>query len=89
MLPNGLRVLTMRRGGAPLVAVRTHVEAGMLREVRPGVAAFAGTCLDEGAAGRTGREISTFVESRGAALSAGSLGARSAVSRPTPGTASA
>jgi zinc protease len=65
----------MQRGGAPVLAVRAFVDAGMLREARPGVAAFAGVCLDEGAAGRSGREIASFVESRGAALSTGALGA--------------
>lgn len=75
VLANGLRVLAMRREGAPLVAVRAYVEAGMLREAQPGVAALAGQCLDEGAAGRSGQEIATFVESRGASLSTGSLGA--------------
>jgi zinc protease len=47
----------------------------MLRETLPGTAAFSSECLDEGAAGRSGPEISRFLESRGAAFSAGATGA--------------
>lgn len=75
LLPNGLRLLCMRRTGAPVLSVRAFVEAGMLREHRPGVAAFVGECLDEGAAGRSGHDLAAFVESRGAALSTGATGA--------------
>ena len=74
ILPNGLRLLLLRRRGAPVLAVRAYAEGGMLREALPGTAAFAGACLDEGAAGRTGAEISQFIESRGAGLGVGGLG---------------
>jgi zinc protease len=75
VLPNGMRLLLLRRREAPVLSVRAYVDAGLLRESRPGVAAFAGECLDEGAGGRSGAEISKFLESRGAGLGVGALGA--------------
>lgn len=75
VLPNGLRLLLLRRSAAPVLAVRAFTDAGMLRERMPGVAAFAGECLDEGAGGHSGADISQFLESRGASLQAGAVGA--------------
>jgi len=74
-LANGLTLLLMPRRDLPVLAVRAHVEAGQIREARPGVAAFVGECLDEGAAGRGGQAIAETIESMGATLSTGSLGA--------------
>jgi zinc protease len=46
----------------------------MLRELSPGVAALTGECLDEGAGGRSGAEISKATEARGAVVGAGAVG---------------
>ena len=75
VLPNGLRMLLLQRSGAPILSVRAFCDAGMLRESGPGTAAFLGACMDEGAGGRSGPDISRFLESRGAILSTGPLGA--------------
>jgi zinc protease len=74
-LANGLKLLLLPRRDVPVVAVRAHVEAGQVREAKAGAAAFAGDCFDEGAGGRSGLEIAQTIESVGAALSAGALGA--------------
>lgn len=74
VLPNGLRLLLMRHRAAPTLSVRVRVEAGLMHESAPGLAALAGDCLDEGARGRTGAEISRIVEGRGATLGAGATG---------------
>ena len=73
-LANGLTLLLLPRRDVPVVAVRAHVEAGQVREAKAGAAAFAGECLDEGAGGRSGRQIAETIESVGATLSAGALG---------------
>lgn len=75
VLDNGLRVLLMSRRDVPAVAARLFVNAGHVRERVRGAASLAGRCLDEGAAGRKGEEISRFLDSRGARLSAGGGGA--------------
>jgi zinc protease len=75
VLPNGLTLLLMPRRELPIVAVRAHVEAGQTREGKPGAAAFLGECLDEGAGGRGGQAIAEIVESCGATLGTGALGA--------------
>ncbi len=74
-LANGLTLLLLPRRDVPVVAVRAHVEAGQVREAKAGAAAFLGECLDEGAGGRSGREIAETIESVGATLSSGALGA--------------
>jgi zinc protease len=74
-LDNGLRVLLLPRRELPVLAVRVQVEAGQVREGRPGAAAFVGECLDEGAGGRGGQEIARVIESCGAALATGAMGA--------------
>ncbi|MCE9634828.1 MAG: insulinase family protein [Planctomycetes bacterium] len=74
VLPNGLRVLLLRRGGAPVISVRAYIDAGMLREAQPGLSVFTGDVLDEGAAGRAGTDISKFIENRGASMSIGGSG---------------
>jgi len=75
VLPNGLTLLMMPRRDLPVLSVRAHVEAGQTREARPGAAAFVGECLDEGAGGRGGQAIAQTMESMGASLSTGALGA--------------
>ena len=75
VLRNGLRVLLLPRRELPVMSVRVHVEAGQVREALPGAAALTGECLDEGAGSRTGAEIAAIVESLGANLATGALGA--------------
>jgi zinc protease len=75
VLPNGLTLLLLPRRDLPILAVRAYVEAGQVREAKPGASAFVGECLDEGAAGRGGREIAETIESCGASLATGAVGA--------------
>lgn len=74
-LGNGLEVVLLPRHDLPLVAASLSVESGRLREARPGIASLTGQCLDEGAAGLSGQELSERIEQLGATLNAGSNGA--------------
>ncbi len=75
VLANGLTLILLERRELPVLSVRVFTDASQLRETVPGVGALVGECLDEGAASRTGQEISTLIESLGATLSTGSTGA--------------
>ena len=73
-LPNGLRVFVLPRRGLPEVAIRVYVDAGRLREARPGAAALTGACLDEGAGGRSATDIADLLAGMGAQLGCGAGG---------------
>ncbi len=47
-LDNGLRLITERRPGTGIVALELFVDAGLLREAKPGVAYLTGRLLEEG-----------------------------------------
>ena len=68
-------MILLPRRNLPSITARVHVDGGHLRETQAGAAVLTGACMDEGAGGRAGDEISRFVESRGAKFSAGAGGA--------------
>jgi len=75
VLPNGLRVLTETRPGSGVVALELFVDAGMLREAKPGLAHLTGRLLEEGTANRTAEALAEAIEDVGAALDVGATGA--------------
>ena len=74
-LPNGLKVLTEIRPATGIVALELFIDAGMLREARPGLAALTGRMLEEGTHRRTAEEMAEAIEDVGGALDVGSTGA--------------
>ena len=74
-LPNGMRVLTERREGEGVVALELFVDAGQIREAKPGLAYLTGRLLDEGTTSRTADELAAEVEDAGASLDVGPTGA--------------
>ena len=54
-LPNGLRLITERRPGTGIVALELFVDAGLLREAKPGLAFLTGRLLEEGTHDPVGR----------------------------------
>ena len=74
-LPNGMRVLMEPRPGTGVVAIELFVDAGLLREAKPGLAHLAGRMLEEGTAGRSAEEMAEAIEDIGGALEVGATGA--------------
>ncbi len=71
VLPNGLTVLQMERGGLPLVVVSILVRAGSLEEAKPGVANLTARLMTEGTSHRSSEQISSEAEFIGAGLGVG------------------
>jgi zinc protease len=67
-LENGLRVLHERRSGTGVVALEFHVDAGVVREARPGVAYLTGRLLEEGTHSRSAAELAAAIEDVGGSL---------------------
>ncbi len=74
VLPNGLRILTERRKDAGVVALEIYLDAGSLRELKPGVAALTGRLLDEGTTTRSAEALAAAIEDVGGGLEVGSTG---------------
>ena len=74
-LPNGMRILTERRPGTGVVALELFVDAGLLRESKPGLAYLTGRMLEEGTASRSAEEMAEAIEDVGGALEVGATGA--------------
>jgi zinc protease len=74
-LPNGMRLLTERRPGTGVVALELFVDAGLLRESKPGLAYLTGRMLEEGSASKSAQEMAEVIEDVGGALEVGSTGA--------------
>ena len=66
-----MRLLTERRPGTGVVALELFVDAGLLREARPGLAYLTGRMLEEGTATRSAEEIAEAIEDVGGALEVG------------------
>jgi len=75
-LENGMTVLLLPRPGLPVLAFSLYVDAGQLREAKPGLAYIVGDLLDEGAGDRSSAEIAETLDFLGAALGTGPSGAR-------------
>ena len=74
-LPNGLRLLTEPRPGSGVVALELFVDAGLLREARPGLACLTGRMLEEGSGSRSAEAMAEAIEDVGGALEVGATGA--------------
>jgi zinc protease len=67
-LRNGLRVIHESRPGTGVVALELHLDAGYLREARPGVACLTSRLLEEGTRYRSGLELAAAIENIGGTI---------------------
>jgi zinc protease len=74
-LANGMRLLTERREGEGVVALELFVDAGQIREAKPGLAYLTGRLLEEGTTTRSADELAAAVEDVGGSLDVGPTGA--------------
>jgi zinc protease len=72
-LENGLRVIHERRPETGVAALELYVDAGFLRESRPGAAYLTGRLLEEGTRNRTAHELAAAIENVGGMIEAGSV----------------
>jgi zinc protease len=75
ILPCGLRVLTERRAGTGTVALELYIDAGQLREAKPGVAYLTGRLREEGTRSRAADVLAGAVEDIGGTLEISATGA--------------
>ena len=57
VLDNGLKLVFERRPGSGVVALELYVDAGSVREAKPGLAALTGRLLEEGTATRSAEKV--------------------------------
>ena len=69
-LDNGLRLIHERRPGTGVVALDLYVDAGWLREARPGVSCLTGRLLEEGTQNRSASELAAAIEDVGGSMEA-------------------
>ena len=74
-LGNGMTVVGEVRPEAGIVALELFVDAGMIREARPGIAALTGRLLEEGTTRRSAEAMAEAIEDVGGAFDVGSTGA--------------
>jgi zinc protease len=67
-LSNGLRLIHESRPGTGVVALELHLDAGYLREARPGVACLTSRLLEEGTRSRSGLELAAGIENIGGTI---------------------
>src|SRR5208282_1818687 len=67
-LENGLRVIHERRPETGVVALELYVDAGFLREDRPGVSYLTGRLLEEGTRNRTAPDLAAAIEDVGGTM---------------------
>ena len=72
---NGMRLISERRPGTGIVALELFVDAGLLRETKPGLGYLVGRLLEAGTLTRTGDELAEAIEDVGGTLDLGSTGA--------------
>ncbi|MBV8316287.1 MAG: insulinase family protein [Planctomycetaceae bacterium] len=75
VLPNGLRLVSERRPGTGIVALELFVDAGLLREARPGLGYLTGRMLEEGTLTRPAGALAEAIEDIGGTLDVGATGA--------------
>ncbi len=71
---NGLRLVSERREGTGIVALELLVDAGLLREAKPGLGYLTGRLLEEGTLTRSADELAGAIEDVGGTLDVGSTG---------------
>ncbi|MEE8105446.1 MAG: pitrilysin family protein [Planctomycetota bacterium] len=74
VLQNGMTLLCARHDAAPVLAVRTFVDAGQRFETSPGVSAMTGRVLGAGAGERTETELCEAIEFQGGTLETSGVG---------------
>ena len=67
-LENGLRIIHERRPGTGVVALELHVDAGFLREDKPGASYLTSRLLDEGTKNRNAAELAAAIEDVGGTM---------------------
>ena len=75
VLANGLRLVSERRAGTGIVALELFVEAGVLRETKPGLGHLTGRMLEEGTVNRTADVLAEAIEDVGGTLDVAATGA--------------
>jgi zinc protease len=75
VLANGLRLVSERRAGTGIVALELFVDAGLLREAKPGLSYLTGRLLEEGTLTRPADVLAEAVEDVGGTLEVGPTGA--------------
>ena len=75
VLANGLRLVSERRTGTGIVALELFVDAGVLREAKPGLGHLAGRMLEEGTLTRTADDLAEAIEDVGGTLEVAATGA--------------
>ncbi len=73
-LENGLRLVYERRPGTGVVAIELYVDAGLVRESKPGLACLTGRLLEEGTATRSAQDLAETIEDVGGSLDVGATG---------------
>ena len=73
MLPNGLQVIAVSQHEQPAVTLRLIVRAGSAQDPadRPGLAALAGSLLDQGTTTKTAEQVAQAIDSIGGAMGVG------------------
>lgn len=74
VLPNGLRLLTDPLPGTGTVALELYLDAGQLRESKPGLAHLVGRLREEGTQTRSAEALAEAIEDVGGALDLGATG---------------
>ncbi|MGP0062671.1 MAG: M16 family metallopeptidase [Isosphaeraceae bacterium] len=74
VLENGLRLVYERRPGTGVIALELYVDAGSIREAKPGLAALSGRLLEEGTASHNAEELAQTIEDVGGSLEVSSTG---------------
>ncbi len=74
VLPGGLRLLTERRPDTGTIALELVVDAGQLREAKPGLAHLTGRLREEGSATRSAEAVAGAIEDLGGTLDVGATG---------------
>ncbi|AGA25696.1 M16 family metallopeptidase [Singulisphaera acidiphila] len=73
-LSNGLRLIYERRPETGIVALELFVDAGLLRETKPGLAYLTGRLLEEGTKSRPAETLAEAIEDVGGTIDVGSTG---------------
>jgi zinc protease len=81
VLDNGLRLIHERRAGPGVVALELYVDAGLLREAKPGLAFLTGRSLEEGTSTRSARQLAEAIEDVGGTLESSATGSSVRVCR--------
>ncbi len=70
-LGNGMQVVHETRHGTGVAALELHVDAGFMREARPGVSYLTGRLLEEGTSRRSASELAAAIENVGGTMEVG------------------